>query len=340
MNAKKTAIFITLLLFIIFLPGCAFLPGCDMQENDEEEAQQEEEEEMPEEIEEVESGALEIMQQADLVPVIDMVSEEAGEDGQEEEENENNKDNKDNEDNEENENEGENEEEDGNEEESGEEESEQQENNLEEIIIMEDVVLSEVLVKERENENENNLEEETQYPQDTREIWHNIESAILRLYEQWDRLEPQLAGENISPEDLESFEENLDSLTIASTEENYYETLTVTNELTRHLPVFMTPFSENCTPAAYELKYHTRNIVLTSAAGNYAGAQDSLSYMNQLESRLSEDLEEKDAEETAQQLKTSLSNLQRAVEKQNIDIIKVNAAVNMENIVQAIEDLE
>ncbi len=319
MSPKKLAILMTLIFAIFIVSGCAVLPGCEMEENDEEEAQQVEEEEMPEEIEEIENRVLEIMQQADLIPVINMISEI-----EEDEENEN-------------------EEENGEEDEEGDEnedENEQEEYDLEETIILEDVLLSEVLIKEMEAEDEENQEEKNQYPQNAEEIWDNIENTLLELYEQWDNLEPQLAGENISPDYINSFEETLDRLTISSTEQNYFDTLTNANELTQYLPVFMVPFAENCMPAAYELKYHTRNIILTAAADNYEEAQDSMNYMKQLEGKLSEDLEENDAEETAEQLDISLSNLQRVVDKQNLVLIKVNAAVTMENIMQVIEDLE
>jgi len=286
----KNIIFIVLMLLILSSAGC------NVEENSEENNQ--EDKETPGVIEEMGSGLLEIMQQADLIPVIEMDEEDqANRDA-----------------------------------ETGEQEGDEQEG-AEEVDepTFEETILGEVLKREIETESQ-----EQELPEDTEEIWDNIKITITELHDQWNELEPLLVRENVSGDQISDFEEDLDSLTVFSTEQNRFAVLTAANRLTGHLANFMVPFAENPVSKIYELKFHLRTILLQAAANNYEEARGILADMKEQRESLTYALEKEDAEE----LDISLNNLQGALDKQNPGLVNIKAAIVMEKLVQVIEKLE
>ncbi len=272
--------------------------------------------ELPAEITEMESGLLNIMQQADLVPVV--LSEQAQPDnGADEQTNK--------------EAEAEEEETEENEEEpAGEDEAAVAQVNE---LTFEETILSEVLEKEGDAVDATDEEE---LPESTEIIWDNIKETVAELHNHWSELEPLLVEENITQDVINNFEEGLDNLTVYITERDYFGTMDAANQLTNPLSKFMVPFAENIISLTHELKFHIRNIVLQAARENYAGAQESLDYIKEQRPDLSKELDEAEFRE----LEMSLDNLQRVLDKQNLDLVILNAAVVMENMVQIIESTE
>ncbi|MGF7183993.1 hypothetical protein GGQ84_000068 [Desulfitispora alkaliphila] len=209
-----------------------------------------------------------------------------------------------------------------------------------------DELLAKVLQREMTAENDgqgdddNGDEQESEDSPSPEEIWITIDEAIASIHEQWDDLKHQLIEENISPGELKPFEETLDNLTLLSAQRKYFETLIAANQLTEYLPRFMLPFAEDVTATAYKLKFHIRNVILTAANGDYSEAQSSVDFLKDQSQTLFDDLEEEDAQETARELETSIDNLETALDKQSLELIKVKATVAMGNVVNALDELE
>lgn len=319
MKFIKSRIFIYISLVFLAL----LFTGCPQEEPEE----IEEEKEMPEAIGGIERGALEIMRLADLVPVIDKIQEQQVAEETEE-------------------NQEQNEDENGQQDDEAEPEEQevfnQRQGQSQEMVTFEETLLAEVLKREEEDEPEVLEErgEEADTPRNAEELWDNVKINVASLHDQWDELEPILIKENVPPDAINQFKEELDTLTQVSVEEDYFGTLVAANQLTEFLPEFMKPFAENNAPIAYELKYHVRNVVLTAAEENYDEAQESLDYMKERVRSLNDDLEEEEAQDTVAELQTSLDNLDRAIEKEELNLIKIKAAVTMENLVEAIDELE
>ena len=178
----------------------------------------------------------------------------------------------------------------------------------------------------------------TQTYQHIEEVWSHLESAIMDTLETWDELEPQVSG-IVTEEELDAFEDTLDGLLLSIVGRNYLDTLQGANTLTRFLPGFMQPSINHAMAAAYELKYHARRVVLTSGANRYGESQSSMMAMEQLETTVSDGLTERGAGDTAEHLSASLEDLRRAVDKEELELIKANAALVMQHVVRAIEDL-
>jgi len=304
---KKKTFFLTLLLLILLIAGCTRISGCGAEEENSEKNTQNQNE-MPEEIDEIESALLEIMHQADLVPLVEVVSQQSGgeaETGEQESK--------------ESENEG------GNEE----EESQEVEKTYDKTI------LNEVLKKELEEDN--GSDDNNELPRNTEEIWDDIKMNVTEIHNQWDELEPVLVQENMYQDTINAFEESLESLTINASNHNYFGTLTSANESTKHLSRFMVAFAENRISTLNEMRYHTRNIVISATVDNYEDAQESLDYMKEQNLTVTRDLED---DNKFRELDTSLVNLQRALNKQDTGLIHIKAAVVMEQLLQIMEELE
>ena len=74
MLTNKKFFFLALLFLILNIAGCTAVPGCNSGKENAKPAR--EEKEMPKEINEIETAALEIMQQADLIPLVEEVSQQ------------------------------------------------------------------------------------------------------------------------------------------------------------------------------------------------------------------------------------------------------------------------
>ena len=200
-----------------------------------------------------------------------------------------------------------------------------------ELLTFEETLLGELLQREMEAEGG----EKQKPPKNTEIVWDTIKEKITELHSLWNELQPLLMEENIPQTEIVNFEEGLDNLTVLGTEQDYIGTMTTANRLAGHLAKFMLPFTETKVSLAYELKYHVRNIVLQAALNDYARAQESLNYLEEQSPALANKLDE----EEFNALKASVDDLQRVLLKQNIELVILNSAIVMENMVQAIEKI-
>lgn len=278
MNLKKNVVILLLLITILASAGCG-IGGCEEESSPEESGKPA----MPREINEMEEGLLEIMQLADLIPLVEIA-------------------------------------------ETVQEDREEEKRTFEETLIGE-VVASEL------NKRENNREGEL--PDDAENIWDGIKTAVQEIHELWNILEPALEEQRVDSYLTSSFEEELDILTGMAVNQDYTGAMTAANALTRHLPMFMAPFTDGNIPLAHELKYHTRNIVLKTAGSNRGDVQESLDYLRAKKTVIVNVADEIEGE----QLEASIDNMQRAVDKDDLHLVKINASIVMSNLVDLIEGM-
>jgi hypothetical protein len=304
MLLRKKNFLPVLLLLLLSIAGCSGFPGCDTaQKNSPEKTQ--EKKETPKVIKDIETAALEIMQMANLIPLVEAESpkpEETAEKGGEE---------------------------------AGQKGGTEQEGGGSNMALtFEKTILGETI--KRELESEAGGGEESKMPGDTEQAWDKIKMTVTELHGQWNELEPMLVEKKVFPEAISNFEEALDSLTISITEHDYFGTLTAANELTGRLSKIMPPFAENPLPVATDLKYHLRKILLNVASADYNGAQESLNYMKEHNHTVTSSLQE--GEKKAEILRTSLDNLQDALNERNPGLINIKAAIVMEELAGIIKD--
>jgi len=204
-------------------------------------------------------------------------------------------------------------------------------------LTFEATTFGEVLAREVET---GGREKKQKPPQDEAEIWSQIKQKVTVLHSQWDQLEPDLMQKKVPAAVIGKFEDELDSLTLFSTAQDGQSILHSANQLTGYLYQLIASFVEDPVPLTYEFKYHLRKILLHTASGAYDLAGENLAYMQEQKAALTMALEDKKASALEAEFSASLDNLQRALDKQNFDLVKVNAAVVMENlalILQAIE---
>jgi hypothetical protein len=193
-------------------------------------------------------------------------------------------------------------------------------------------ILKDLLEKEKQG-SENN-KKEAKPPKDISETWEKINTTILQLHSKWNVLEPLLIQQSTSTEMIAAFKDTLDNLTKYGINKDQFGTLVTANNLTAYLPKFMIYFKKQVPPEIYSLKYHVRNIVLNAAADNYPAAEESLRQIKQQGEMLKTTLIEKKAMSVINQFDTSTTNLQKSLQKKDIDLIKINAGIVMKNIMR------
>lgn len=196
-----------------------------------------------------------------------------------------------------------------------------------------ETIMGLVLTKEIEEMN-GPQEQEEQMPETEEEIWDRIKTTLTDLHNQWNDLEPVLRDKGTPRDNINQFENTLDNLTVLSTEQNYFGVMDGANQLTGDLSDFIYHFAEETTSTAYSLKTHLRNILLRAAEGNYREAEASMDNMRDRQPVLTKTLTDDDAGE----LDAAMDNMQRAVEKQSLVLVQVNAAVLMEKLASAVPE--
>jgi len=297
--------------------GCPLFEGAPGEE--ELEQPQEEEEEVPEEIEEIEMASLEIMEEADLVVLLPEEEEGEDEEGGGEEQEEGNETNQ-------------------------EDEEEESNNQSGDEPDYEETILGEVLSREMEGmEEEEEPEKEEEMPRERQEAWENIKQKVTEIHDQWDDLEPQLKEEGLLEEEINAFEEALEDLTARAAEQDRFATLVQTNKLTDPLADFLVPFYEEPLPEAHQMKYYVRSTVLNSAVEEYNEARNILDEIQERKLEVAgalENAENEEGEQMAEELDTSIENLEGALKKEDPGLVKIKASLLMEGIVEIMEELE
>ena len=317
---NKKIILIIILFLVMSITGCGGFPGCSTTEEKSNKNNQGKEE-MPKEITEMETFVLKIMHQADLIPLVELMSRQPGGEAGEQEGGEGGGQESSAGDKQESGG--------GGEQEAGGGGEQGQRQDLK--LTFEKTILGEVLKREMEAEDGDN-EESKKIPGNTEEIWDNIKTTVIGLHDQWNKLEPMVTQEDIPSDTVNSFEDVLESLTVAITEQNYFNTLSLANELTMHLSKISAPFAQNAVPAVNEHRYHVRNILLSAANNNYAEARGSLNYMKEHSQAVTSSLEER--EKKSDILNISLDNLGGALDERNLGLINIKAAIVMEELVK------
>ena len=204
-------------------------------------------------------------------------------------------------------------------------------------LTFEATTFGEVLTREVET---GGKEKKQKPPQDEAEIWNQIKQKVTALHGQWDKLEPDLMQKKVPAAVISKFEDELDSLTLFSTAQDGQGILRSANQLTGYLYQLMASFVEAPVPLTYEFKYRLRKILINAASGAYEPAREDLAFMKEQKAALTMALEDRKAGTLEAEFSASLDNLQRALDKQNFDLVKVNAAVVMENLAMILQAIE
>ena len=203
-------------------------------------------------------------------------------------------------------------------------------------MTIEESILVEILKREKNPPEE---KQEEKPPKDIAETWRTIHSTIKGLHDKWNVLEPLLIQQSVSPEVMAGFEDTLDSLTNLGISKNYFGTIATANRLTAYLPKFMTPFKKDIPPTVYNLKFHLRDVILNVAVDNYPQAQESLNQIKEQGQSIKSQLIEKKAKSTADKFDASVINLQKSLDKKDMNLLKINGAIVMKNIMLMKDDL-
>lgn len=316
MKIVRKHILFLIVICIIFSASCSKKPQKPKEKQDDEPKS------MPKVIEEIEKDTLEIMNQADMVPYFErvIVEKKKMEEEKKIEEMQMAK-SQDN---------------------TGEQKPEEKPKNMSQQeeqpkpMTITESILTDILKKEEVSSDTSQTEKP---PKDIDTVWKKINTSIKGLHYKWNVLEPLLIQQGVAPETIKEFEDTLDSLTNYGIAQSYFDTMTSANKLTAYLPKFMSHFKTEISPITYTLKYHVRDIVLNSAVGQYPTAQEGLSKTKEQSQSLKSELIEKKSKTTADKFDASITNLQKSLDKKDLNLIKINASIVMKNIMLMMDDL-
>ncbi len=314
-----------ILLLLIISLTLWIVPGCFGNE-DEPPAGEQEDKEIPEEIEIIKEDLLSIMLLADIATQLEaqepLHSQEPSEDapssnGEEDESKENNS--------------------------NDNEENEANEEKLAPEWTFEDTILREIVEIELADNNqadEANNNAGLQMPDDPKEGWNDIKKTVSDLHDHWNQLEPQLVDNDTPEAHTNSFEEALNDLTVFSSQENSFQVLASANRMTLYLSKFKGSFLDNSLPAAFELKYNVRSILLNTKKADYAGANSNLDSMAALHDPIEVELNREEEGGVFEQYHYAFEDLEDVVNQQEFDLVKVKSVPLMQNIMEIIGVLE
>lgn len=196
-------------------------------------------------------------------------------------------------------------------------------------VTSNDVLLMEILEQEKPD---SFRKEEKEIPDDIVFIWHDINEGINKLHQKWNDLEPELEKNRVSAETISQFDNTLNSLTVSSTENKYLETLLKANTLTGYIAEFIQEFNDDVLAAIFSIKYHARKIVLDIANNNYQNIDKEIEAIKSAGKTLATELEKKNSKELAEKLKISVTDLERALPRKDVNIVKIKASILVKNI--------
>ncbi|MBF8982032.1 hypothetical protein IZY60_00630 [Lutibacter sp. B2] len=204
-------------------------------------------------------------------------------------------------------------------------------------LMFPEMVLQDILKNEKVLPEDN---ESTKAPTDINETWKKINTTIISIHNKFNILEPLIIEKNAGSLAITKFKDTLDQLTNYVLEKKYFETITLANQLTLYLPEFMAHFETKIPPTAYTLKFYTRDIVLKSSKNDYKSANNNINELIQKSKVLKSFLTNKNSKPIIEKFDAALVNFQNAVKKHDINLIKINAAIVMKNIVIISKEIE
>lgn len=209
-----------------------------------------------------------------------------------------------------------------------------------EPVTIKDILLAEI-IKNEQTKQEGGVakEEKKPIPDAMVSIWDDINTKISTLHEMWNDLEPKLSEANVSKTALTDFDNALNQLTIAGTNNQHMETLIQANAATGQFGEFMKASKEKAQPPLFFIKYYTREIILTAANNNYAKANEHFQALRSQVDTLGIELAEKNVKDQIAMLKAAVDDLESVLRVQDLDLLKVKASIIVKDITSLKEKL-
>lgn len=205
------------------------------------------------------------------------------------------------------------------------------------MLIINEATITPLLKKE---EIESEFIKKIKVPNNTDEVWFEINKQIGEIHNKWNVLEPQLNEVSVTKLSIEQFEKTLDLLTINSNNKLIIENLFALNQLTNYLANYRSFFKAKTPHEVYTIKYQLRKSVLLSSINEYNLAKIAASKGAELGSGLRQRLNEKKANEVVQKFELSINDLNRQIDSKKFILIQINGGIAMKNCMLMISIFE
>ncbi len=172
--------------------------------------------------------------------------------------------------------------------------------------------------------------------QDTSTTWQQEETALRKIHQNWNMLEPEAIKANISEQSRTDFEMALNDLTVnigqQMTEDSFFAAINLYRYYADLTEVFTMPIP----PEFFRVKYQVMTAAAEAGRNNWETADEHIIQLQENWDNLQVQAKKAD-EKITNRSKLSINDLQNAIKSRQLDLVMVKSEVIMKNL-QNLED--
>lgn len=166
-------------------------------------------------------------------------------------------------------------------------------------------------------------------------MWEQLGKSVEEIHTAWNEYEIESLENGAKNEDIEKFEDALNSLTISVEGKNTLETLHHANRMNYYMSVFFDPYKGNPHGEIMRLRYFARQSYIFGLLNDWEKALESITLaensINILRPKIK--LEEED-KNLMEKLNLSLINMKSTIERKNVELLKIKRDLVLQNLKQ------
>lgn len=202
-----------------------------------------------------------------------------------------------------------------------------------EVDIEELIASNEIIIPLLEaNDIEGNFVESASLPPNIDKVWATIGDSITDIHKKWNVLEAQLQSGSVPKSKAEEFEQALDRLTLSVADKEVFNSLQLTNELTKFTAGFRSYFDDISNHSVFNMYYYIRSAVLNAASDNYAAALKDLEEADKIGDSMRQDLIKNDGQDIVRKFELSVEDLKSQLTDENFHLTQIKAPIVIKNI--------
>jgi len=188
--------------------------------------------------------------------------------------------------------------------------------------------------KTESKEDEKSKEDEiTKGKDEVKKYWEKVNDTVKEIHTTWNDYELKAIADGIDEEDIRSFEEALNNLTIECDEKKDTEILIEANKVTRSLGKILEFYKTDGQSEMMELKYYIRQTHLLGVMNKWEQATDDISktepILNKFRQRIKTDEE---IDELLKKLRLSIDDIKDVIPNKNVELLKIKRDIALKNL--------
>lgn len=164
-----------------------------------------------------------------------------------------------------------------------------------------------------------------------KDSWSEISPIINGMHFTWNSYAPEASKKGASHEIINAFSSSLNGLTNSIVSKNVNFTLVSANNCYGDITKLFSIYKKQNISEVKKLKYHTRNVVLSSVSGDWNQANNNINDLKTIWSFVENSLGEEN-KKLASTLNFSIMELEKVVKEENQPLSNIKASITLFNI--------